>query len=170
MSNLFYLFDALPPADMKCEIELQRASAPQLRREKQPCCGGQAEMHLVFPTQETREDSQLQVLLCCTVKSDAEQRRGWRRIRAQTKQTTHRRSPKLTAKQVVNNPPVDRRSRNKDARGIELTHLFGSLWKLVKLVTSILLSDQPGCCWDLEHVRLGKGRSAAELLKLHWKI
>lgn len=91
-------------------MELQRATAPQLRREKAAeCCGGQADTHLLFPTRENREDSQLQVLLCRTVKSKqrgAERHRGWRRIREQTKQTTHRRSPKLTAKQVVNNPPV----------------------------------------------------------------
>lgn len=110
MLNLFHLFGVLPAADMKSEMELQRATAPQLRRGKTAeCCGGQADTHLLLPAREAREDSHSQVLLFRTVKSKqrgAERRRGWRRISQQTKQTTHRSMPKLRAKQVVNNPPV----------------------------------------------------------------
>lgn len=116
-----HLYDILPSADMKCEMELQRVEALQGKTAAAECCSGQADTHLLCPNPGKQRGRTITGLLCCTVKHKqrgAKWSRGWRRIREQTKQTTHRRSPKLTAKQVVNNPPVGASRRSKDANGI----------------------------------------------------
>lgn len=101
----------LPAADMKSEMELRRAAAPQLRKGKSsgaPRRSGR----LAFSSPSLGNSRGLLATGVVTphckiqTKGAAERHRGWRRINEQTKQTTHRSSPKLTAKQVVNNLPV----------------------------------------------------------------
>lgn len=111
MLKLLHLYDVLPAADIKSEVELWRAAAPQLRRGKSsgaPRRSGRHAFSVPSPGNSRGSLATGVVTPRCKIqtKGATERHRGWQRINEQTKQTTHRSSPKLTAKQVVNNPPV----------------------------------------------------------------
>lgn len=95
----------LPAAGMERELELRLGRRPPAAQRK---TSQQPRLYRSQP-RKRREDSHLQVLLCHRCQIQTKGRRtacGWQPSREQAKQTTHRRSPALTARRVVKHPPV----------------------------------------------------------------